>query len=50
MRHWMLLFAFSIFETWLGRTKKIVANSSWELLAWGMKRCFQGVKWLFRRS
>lgn len=38
MKTTLLLFAFSIWEYWLGKTKKLVAASSWELLSCGVRR------------
>lgn len=44
MKHIYLFFGFSLWEAWLGKTKKIVANSSWELIFWVFKRLFMGNK------
>lgn len=33
-KHWLLLFAFSLWEHWLSKTKKIIANSTWELISY----------------
>lgn len=31
--HWLLLFLFSVWESWLGKTKRVIANSSWGILS-----------------
>ncbi len=40
IKHWLLLLAFSVWEYWLGKTTKLIASSSWELIALGVKRLF----------
>jgi hypothetical protein len=37
-RHWLLLLTYSLWEHWLGKTKRIVANSTWELVLWILRR------------
>lgn len=39
--HWVLLFLFSLWEHWLARTKKVAANSTWELFFWVVGRLFK---------
>lgn len=40
--HFVIVMIGSAWEYWLGKTKKIVANSSWELLALLAKRLIKG--------
>lgn len=47
MKHILILFAYSILETWLGKTKKVVANSSWELVFNLLQR---GLQWVFKKK
>lgn len=36
--HGLLLFGYSLWEYWLGKTKRFVANSTWELILHGVRR------------
>ena len=44
MKHWCILFAYSIWEFWLGRTEKIIARSSWEIVLSSGKRIIERIK------
>ena len=50
MKHWVLLFAYSVWEYWLGKTEKILACSSWELMGQLIKRVFkkENFKWFYK--
>jgi hypothetical protein len=34
-------FIFSLWEYWLGKTKRFVANSTWEAIFWVLKRLYR---------
>ncbi len=44
MKEWFFVFGYSMWEFWLGRTKLIVANSTWELILWGLSKIKEKVK------
>ena len=44
LKHYIFIFLYSIFELWLGKTEKFVANSTWELIFYYGKRLIERVK------
>lgn len=44
MKHVVILLAYSVWEYWLGKTTKVIANSSWELIVYLLKKGFSKLK------
>jgi hypothetical protein len=44
IEHFALLFAYSVWEYWLGKTEKLAAASTWELVYHGLRRLFRKEK------
>ena len=45
-----LLFAYSVWEYWLGKTEKLVAASTWELIFYGLRRLKERIVMLWKKT